>query len=113
VEGVKPSPDIPVIEGIHRKVLDAVLAAPDQFDMAAWHGQNACGTTHCRGGMVVHLAGKAGEALEAFHDTPLAAFLIYQASSPNLPVRMPAFYETNENAMADMKRLAELEAAQS
>ena len=109
IEGVKPSPDIPVIENIHQKVLAAIEAEPKQFDMRTWHGENACGTTHCRGGMVVHLAGEAGRALEAFHDTPLAAFLIYQASSPNLPVRFPRFYETNEKAMTDIERMAELE----
>ncbi len=75
--------------------------------MATWH---TCETTHCRAGWVVHLAGEAGKALEAFHDTPLAARLIYKASSP-INVTFPRFYETNEVALADMKRCAEEEAA--
>ena len=96
---------MPIIENIHQKVLAAV-SQPNAFDMATWH---KCETTHCRAGWVVHLAGDAGKALEKFHDTPLAASLIYYASSPNIPVAMPRFYEDNETAMADIKRCAELE----
>jgi hypothetical protein len=104
---VVASPDVPVIENIHAKVLEAVTARPDALDMSEWH---TCDTTHCRAGWVVTLAGEAGKALEAFHDTPLAAFLIYKASSP-IPVRMPSFYVNNERALEDMKRCAEEEAA--
>jgi hypothetical protein len=75
--------------------------------MDTWH---TCETTHCRAGWVVHLAGEAGRKLEAFHDTALAALLIYHASSPDLPPVSPTrFYESNEVAMADIRRLAELE----
>jgi hypothetical protein len=76
--------------------------------MQSWH---TCNTTHCRAGWVVHLAGEAGYALERFHDTALAAQLIYRESSPSNPVPPTRFYETNEQALADMKRLAEEEAA--
>ncbi len=70
--------------------------------MDNWH---TCKTTHCRAGWVVHLAGEAGYALERFHNTPLAAQLIYRASgSPINPCR---FYDSKEDALADMKRLAE------
>jgi hypothetical protein len=77
--------------------------------METWH---TCGTTHCRAGWVVHLAGEAGYALERFFDTPLAAMKIMDASSAEaLPKVSPArFYETNEQALADIKRMAELEA---
>ena len=78
--------------------------------MNDWH---TCNTTHCRGGWVVHLAGEAGYALERFHNTALAAQLIYRESSPDMPVSPPRFYESNPVAMADMKRLAELEAAKA
>ena len=71
--------------------------------MESWH---TCDTTHCRGGWVVHKAGEAGRKLEAFHNTALAAQLIYKASGYDInPCR---FYDSNEDAMADMKRLAEL-----
>ena len=70
--------------------------------MSSWH---TCDTTHCRAGWVVHLAGAAGYELERFHDTPLAAQLIYRESGFKInPVR---FYDNNEDALADMKRLAE------
>jgi hypothetical protein len=83
------------------------VSKPNAFNMGAWH---TCETTHCRAGWVVTLAGEEGKKLEAFHDTALAASLIYHASSP-LPVSMPRFYDNNDAAMADMKRLAELEAS--
>ena len=75
--------------------------------MGSWH---ACDTTHCRAGWVVHLAGEAGKALEEFHDTPLAALLIYRASG-GPKVALPRFYEKNELAMADMVRCADEERA--
>lgn len=111
-EGIKPSWQVPVIENIHHKVLDAV-SKDGAFDMSDWH---TCDTTHCRAGWVMHLAGEAGYALEKFHTnswhkgTALAASLIYHASCPQIPVGMPRFYEDNETAMADIKRCAEEEA---
>ncbi len=41
----------------------------------------------------------------------MAAMQIYKKSSP-LRVYPAAFFATNERALADMKRMAELEAAQ-
>jgi hypothetical protein len=98
-----------VIPNIHAAVL-AAATQPNALDMSSWH---QCDTTHCRAGWVVHLAGDAGYALERFHDTALAAQLIYKASNPNLPVSPVRFYETKDQAMADMKRMAELEAQQA
>ena len=72
--------------------------------MDDWH---TCDTTHCRAGWVVTLAGDAGKALEAWHDTALAAQLIYRESG--YPINPNRFYDSNEDAMADMKRLAEME----
>ena len=73
--------------------------------MDNWH---SCNTTHCRGGWVVHLAGEAGYALERFHNAALAAQLIYRESGA--PINPCRFYDSNEDALADMKRLAEEEA---
>jgi hypothetical protein len=78
--------------------------------MGDWH---KCEKTHCRAGWVVALAGEAGRALEHFFDTPLAAMKIYDASSPLERVNPPRFFEDNETALADMKRMAELEKAAS
>jgi hypothetical protein len=103
---IKPTSTVPVIENIHQRVLDAV-SAPNALDMGNWH---TCETTHCRAGWVVQLAGEAGKALEAFHDTPLAAYLIYKASSP-IKVSFPQFYVDNEKALADIRRCADDEKA--
>ena len=93
-------PVVPVIADIHRVIYEAA-SAPEALHMSDWH---SCGTTHCRAGWAVHLAGEEGYALEHFHGTALAAQLIYDASGhPISPVR---FFDSNEDALADMKRLA-------
>ena len=100
-------PEIPIIKNIHQAVY-AAASKEGCFDMGSWH---TCGTTHCRAGWVVHLSGDAGYALERFHNTPLAAQLISKASGYRInPSR---FYDTNEVALAEMKRLAEEEAARA
>jgi hypothetical protein len=94
---------VPRIENIHQKVWEAV-SRPMALDMGNWH---TCETTHCRAGWVVHLAGEAGYALERFHNTELAATLIYYESGYHInPGR---FYDGNSAAIEDMKRLAEIE----
>jgi hypothetical protein len=79
--------------------------------MGSWH----CGTSHCRAGWVVTLAGEEGKALEDKIGTPAAAMSIYMASDPERwkTERLPDFYCDNDKALADMKRLAEEEAARS
>jgi len=101
-------PTIPTIDNIHTRVFQAA-SAPASLDMGSWH--NSCGTSHCRAGWVVHLAGEPGYALEKFFNTELAAMLIYRESAPDLRVSPVRFYETNEQAFADMKRMADLEAS--
>ena len=99
---------IPTIPNIHT----AVYAAASQdgaLDMGDWHADGFCGTTHCRAGWVTHLAGDAGRVMDALMGTPAAAALIYAKSDPTLE-RVPDFYASNEDALADMKRLAEAEA---
>jgi len=97
---------VPKIEKIHQKIYAAV-SQPGALDMGSWH---TCETTHCRAGWVVTLAGEAGKAMEWCMGTSAAAAIIYMASDPKIE-KMPNFYADNETAMADMKRLAELEAA--
>ncbi len=75
--------------------------------MGEWH--STCGTTHCRAGWVIILAGDAGKALEKQLGTPIAAIKIYRASSKIEVKWALRFFESNEDAMADMKRCAELE----
>lgn len=97
---------VPKIENIHQRVYGAA-SAEDALDMACWH---TCETTHCRAGWVVHLAGDAGKAMEFCLGTPASAALIYLKSDPKIG-RIPDFYCGNEEALEDMKRLAEQEAA--
>lgn len=69
---------------------------------------HTCNNTHCRGGWVITLAGDAGRALEKFFNWELAAMKIYAASGYKInPAR---FYDSNADALADMKRLADEEA---
>jgi hypothetical protein len=75
--------------------------------MGDWH---TCDNTHCRAGWIVTLAGAQGRALEDRFNAELAAMLIYAASSKELRVSPARFYDSNDDALADMKRLADLEA---
>ena len=98
---------IPIIEKIHNKVYTAA-SSKSALNMNDWH---SCDTCHCRAGWVVALAGSAGAALESKISTLFAAMLIYRASDPVNKISVLRFYDSNDMAMADMKRLAELEAA--
>ena len=95
--------DAPVIEDIHAKVY-AAASQPGALDMGKWH----CGTSHCRAGWVVTLAGQPGLDLEAKIGTPAAAMAIYMASDPERwkEERLPDFYCGNAEALADMARMA-------
>ena len=72
--------------------------------MGNWH---TCEKTHCRAGWIITLAGEAGKALESFYNTELAAMLIYDASAPGFKINPARFYDNDDAAIADMKRLAE------
>jgi uncharacterized protein YjbI with pentapeptide repeats len=93
------------ISNIHARVFEAA-SQEGALDMKGWH----CGTSHCRAGWVTTLSGDAGKMLEAMIGTGPAAALIYAASDPFLEC-VPDFYCNNETALADMKRLASIEAA--
>jgi len=101
VAGEIGAPPVPRVENIHQKIFEAV-SMPGALDMGTWH---KCEKTHCRAGWIVTLAGEAGRRLERFHNTELAAMLIYYESGYHInPAR---FYDNNDRALADMKRLAE------
>jgi hypothetical protein len=74
--------------------------------MDNWH---TCETTHCRAGWVVTLAGEEGKKLEGQTNTQFAAMQIYKASS-DIRVSPTRYFESDEEAMKDMRRCAELEA---
>ena len=56
------------------------------------------------------MAGEAGYELEDKTDTAFAAMMIYKASGYN--INPSKFYLSNEEALVDMKALAEQEAKQ-
>lgn len=116
-EGKGGLPPIPKIENIHQKVY-AAASGKNALNMNFFHPDEKiddtgahCGTTHCRAGWVVALAGPAGVALErGVKSTAFAAMLIYRDSS-EIHVSSSRFYVDNETAMKDMKECAEKEAA--
>ena len=93
-------PEVPVVEKLDAKILDAITSGGGSLNMLDWH---SCETTHCRAGWAIHLAGKAGYELEARLGSPeYAGRAIYRASTG----RVPDFYASNERALEDIKRCA-------
>lgn len=82
----------------------AAASQPKALNMSDWH---TCGTTHCRAGWVVTLAGEDGRKLERFFNTELAALLIYRESGS--PINPSRFYDSDTDALADMAKLAGVE----
>ena len=111
------APWMPRIANIHQGVY-AAASVPGALNMGAWHNdllaweRGECGTTHCRAGWVIVLAGPAGRVLEGIYGTNAAAALIYAASDPLLG-RVPNWFASNADALADMKARAEAEAARA
>lgn len=94
-------PEAPKIPHIDAAILEHINGG--KLDMRGWH--SSCGTTHCRGGWAIHLAGDAGLELEHSTTPYLAALLIYEASRPGISA--PDFYASNEFAMQDLRSCAE------
>jgi len=79
----------------------AELDAGGELVMTTWHSPT-CGTTHCRAGWAITLAGSAARSLEDTHGPAYAGALVYYASTG----AVPDFYANNEDALADMRRAA-------
>jgi len=93
-------PDVPVVEHLDQKILEAISRPGCALNMGAWH---TCETTHCRAGWAIHLAGAAGYELEKTLGNPaFAGRAIYRASTG----RSPHFYATDAAAIEDIKRCA-------
>lgn len=90
---------------LHTKIL-AAIEAGGTLEMRSWH---ACETTHCRAGWAIHLAGPAGKFLEACMGSAAAGALITLASCPWME-KVPNFYASNEEALADIRACALKEA---
>ena len=71
-------PEIPVVEHLDRKILDAITVGGGKLDMGRWH---SCETTHCRAGWAITLAGEQGATLETRVGPHLAGAMIYRAST--------------------------------
>ena len=100
-----PVADIPIIPNIDAAIL-AEIEKGGKLDMGSWHGpqDHWCGTTHCRAGWAVHIAGEKGKALQDRVGPQLAGTLIYQASRPGKPA--PWFFMSTEDAIADIRACA-------
>ncbi len=95
--------DIPKVERLHTKIMEAINSG-GKLEMNTWH---TCETTHCRAGWAIQLANEAGKRLENQVGSCVAGALIFAVSYPNQ--RVPDFYATNEDAMADIERCAKEE----
>ena len=101
-------PEAPTIFDLDGKTLAEIDAKKILFDMGGWCHETSCGTTYCRAGAAVHLAGEAGEELQIKYGYNVAGALIYNASYPGM--RAPDWYATNEEALADMRERAAMAA---
>ncbi len=95
-------PEVPAIDQLDRRILEVIESGRGVLNMSDWHHGNACGTTHCRAGWAINLAGPAGLELEKEHGPQRAGAMIYRASTG----RVPHFFATTERALEDIKRCA-------
>ena len=98
------NPEVPVVEAIDSAILQAVEHG-GTLDMSRWHG---CGTTHCRAGWAITLAGDAGAQLELTLGPAVAGLMIYLASAGY----SPHFYADTSRALEDIKARAAEQALQ-
>lgn len=96
---------VPVVPGIDRAILDEVQAG-GSLEMHYYHGlgMDQCGSSHCRAGWAIFLAGEPGRLLEQKFKSSVAGALIYAASRPDKPV--PDFHCSDLDAMADLVNCA-------
>ena len=100
----KVIPDVPIIPAIDAAIEDAINNN-GILAMETWHGEewNWCGTTHCRGGWAIHLAGEKGKALQDSVGVYYAAALVYCVSRPGA---YPDFYTDDGEAWDDIQKCA-------
>jgi hypothetical protein len=91
----KDFPEVPIVPALDATICQVVNSGKGKLDMSTWH---SCKTTHCRAGWAIHLAGKAGYALEAKLDSERAGGMIYLASTG----RRPDFFAGTEAALKDI-----------
>jgi hypothetical protein len=97
---------VPVLPRIDSAVLAAVEAPGNKLNMGEWH---TCGTTHCRAGWAIHLAGAEGYALEGEVGAWNAGAAIYAASRPGQA--LPDFFGVTSDVLASLRADAAREEA--
>jgi hypothetical protein len=108
---------IPIVPNLDRSILSILEEERGALNMSSWHGtsrQNMtraygwrtdnyrCGTTHCRAGWAIALAGSAGFALEDKFGSWTAGCLIYWKSAGHIP----DFFESEKKAIEDIRQRA-------
>jgi hypothetical protein len=108
---------VPRVKQLHVKIIEAIETG-GKLEMGEWHDDAKvddagayCGTSHCRAGWCIAIAGQAGRVLEGVMGPAAAGALISLASSPELGGKVPNFYCGNDEALSDIRRVAELERA--
>jgi hypothetical protein len=91
------------VPDIHRAIY-AAASQPGSLEMEKVH---KCENTHCRAGWAIALAGEGGRALENRYGWVLAAMKIYDASAHGYTINPCRFFDSNDAALYDMKKLAE------
>ena len=92
---------VPVIENIDARIAEAVGENGEHLYMDEWHLNTPCGTSHCRAGWAITLAGDKGSILERLYGPEVAGTLIYAASRPDK--KHPDFFINNKAALASIK----------
>ena len=98
------------VADLDAKIVAAIDAGKGQLRMDSWHGRddcddtNWCGTTHCRAGYAICLAGKPGFDLARKVGDEMAGRMIYAVSRPDKP--LPDFFASDADAMEDLRASA-------
>jgi hypothetical protein len=95
-------PEVPVIPNLDEAILTKVTTGGGKLDMTEWHTSK---NRHCRGGWAIVLAGSTGVELESRFGSPVAAALIYYASTGTVPNFCPGTPtpRVNEEALAQLQ----------
>jgi hypothetical protein len=88
---------------LNTKILTDIEDQKWILDQSTWHGENACGTTHCMAGGTIIILGAPAYELESIVGTPTAAAIISYINTGSIP----NYYEMdNEKALQDIRERA-------
>ena len=94
---------VPVVSDLDKRIANAIGAGGEHLNMSNWH----CGTTHCRAGWAITIAGEVGKKLEKAIGSEFAGRMIYEASTGR---PAPDFFASTSDALEDIRRCAEITA---